>query len=96
MGCQCDFCINDNKVCVIEKHTHYLIQSKNSYYFPENFMPRETTSDWNEYLVPIGDNYNSDTLEFNKIFDPLCGSYKENYTSRRLREGGSFEFSYPI
>ena len=96
MGCQCDFCINDNKVCVIEKHMHYLIQSKNSYYFPENFMPRETTSDWNEYLVPIGDNYNSDTLEFNKIFDPLCGSYKENYTSRRLREGGSFEFSYPI
>ena len=42
MGCQCDFCINDNKVCVIEKHMHYLIQSKNSYYFPENFMPRQT------------------------------------------------------
>lgn len=96
MGCQCDTCINDQKICMVEKHMHYLIQFKNPHYFTENFMPRETVSNWNEYLVPIGNNYNSDTLEFNKIFDPLCGSYKENYTSKRLREGGKFEFSYPV
>lgn len=96
MGCQCDTCINDQEICMVEKHMHYLIQSRNSYYFSEHFMPKETVSNWNEYLVPIGNNYNSDTLEFNKIFDPLCGSYKENYTSKHLREGGTFEFSYPV
>lgn len=94
MGCQCDFCINDQKICVVEKHMHYLIQSRNSYYFSENFMPKETVSDWNEYLVPLYNHH--EILEFMKIFDPLCGSYKENFTSKRLREGGKFEFSYPL
>lgn len=94
MGCQCDTCINDQEICIVEKHMHYLIQYKNSYYFSEHFMPRETVSNWNEYLVPIGVHY--ETYNFNKIFDPLCGSYKENYTSKRLREGGEFEFSYPL
>ena len=65
-------------------------------YFSENFIVKETFSNWNEYLVPIGNNYDSDNIEFNKIYDPLCGSYKENYTSKRLREGGTFEFSYPL
>ena len=95
MGCQCDFCINDQEICMVEKHMHYLIQYRNSYYFPENFMPKSFT-EWNEYLMPIGDNYISDNIEFNKVFDPLCGSYKENYNSKRLREGGTFEFSYPL
>ena len=96
MGCQCETCLNDTEVCSVEKHMHYLIQSRNSYYFTENFMPRETVSDWNEYLVPIGSNYNNDNIQFTKVFDPLCGSYKENYTSKRLREGGKFEFNYPF
>lgn len=94
MGCQCDFCINDQEICIVEKHMHYLIQSRNSYYFSEYFMPKETVSDWNEYLVPFSNHY--ENYEFMKIFDPLCGSYKENYTTKRLREGGKFEFSYPL
>ena len=91
MGCQCDFCIKDTKVNIYEKHMHAFIQSQNPYYFPDKLAPRETISDWNEYLVPIGNN-----TEFMKVFDPLCGTYKENYTSKRLREGGKFEFSYPF
>ena len=93
MGCQCDFCLNDQEICAVEKHIHYLIQYRNSYYFSENFMPKSFT-EWNEYFFPI--SFKNDTSEFNKVFDPLCGSYKENYTSKRLREGGKFEFSYPL
>lgn len=93
MGCQCDFCINDTDINVIEKNMHYLIQYRNPYYFSDQFMPKSFT-DCNEYLVSIGD-INDEHLQFMKIFDPLCGSYKENYTSKRLREGGKFEFSYP-
>jgi hypothetical protein len=99
MGCQCDFCKNDTEICVVEKHIHYLIQYKNPYYFTDNFMPKELYSDWNEYLTPIGYSDNGEnfyTLQLMKVFDPLCGSYKENYTSKRLREGGKFEFSYPF
>ena len=95
MGCQCDFCMNDTELCAIEKHIYYLIQYRNPYYFPDKLMPSGPSSDWNEYLVPIG-NDNSEIYQFMKVFDPLCGSYKENYTSKRLREGGKFEFSYPI
>ena len=94
MGCQCDFCKSDEEICATEKHIHYLIQYRNSYYFSENFMPTSHT-EWNEYLIPIGDFNVNDSIQFNKVFDPLCGSYKENYTSKRLREGGNFEFSYP-
>lgn len=94
MGCQCDFCINDQEICPVEKHMHYLIQSRNSYYFSENFISPTYSSDWNEYLVPLANH--QENYEFIKIFDPLCGSYKENYTSKRLREGGKFEFSYPL
>ena len=95
MGCQCDFCKSDEEICATEKHIHYLIQYRNSYYFSENFMPTSHT-EWNEYLMPIGDFNVNDSIQFNKVFDPLCGSYKENYTSKRLREGGNLEFSYPI
>ena len=45
------------------------------------------------YITYFTDEEN---LQFMKVFDPLCGSYKENYTSKRLREGDKFEFSYPI
>lgn len=93
MGCQCKFCINDTDIDVVEKHMHYLIQSRNQYYFPDQLMPKSTSSDWNEHLVPIG--VNGEIFQFVKVFDPLCGSYKENYTSKRLREGDKFEFSYP-
>lgn len=95
MGCQCDFCKNDEEICAVEKHIHYLIQYRNSNYFPDKLMP-PSLSEWNEYLVPVTNNDISDSVQFNKVYDPLCGSYKENYTSKRLREGGSFEFSYPL
>ncbi len=95
MGCQCDFCKNDTEVDVVEKHIHYLIQYRNPYYFPDNFIERESSSDWNEYLVPVSPYPSDEDKILKKVFDPLCGSYKENYTSKRLREGGKFEFSYP-
>ena len=60
-------------------------------------MPNESISSWNEYLVPVYRNpFIDDNTILKKVFDPLCGSYKENYTSKRLREGGGFEFSYPF
>lgn len=93
MGCQCEFCKNDTQINIVEKHMHYLIQYRNSYYFTDKFMPKEYSGYWNEYLSPIGDWNN---IQFMKIFDPLCGSYKENYMSKNLREGGKFEFTYPI
>ena len=93
MGCQCDFCINDNNIDPILKHMHYLTQYRNNNYFTEVFMPSENSSKWNEYLYPINDN---DDTQYMKIFDPLCGSYKENKFTKRLREGYQFEFSYPI
>lgn len=96
MGCQCDFCLNDKEVCIVEKHIHYLIQYRNSYYFTDNIMPKESISSWNEYLVPISPHPFDEDKILKKIFDPLCGSYKENYTSKRLREGGKFDFSYPV
>lgn len=94
MGCQCEFCINDTDIDVVEKHMLALIQYRNPYYFPDKLMPKATSSDWNEYLVPIG-SHDDENIQFMKVFDPLCGSYKENYTSKRLREGDKFEFSYP-
>jgi len=95
MGCQCEFCKNDTTVDIVEKHIYYLFQYKNPYYFPDQLMPKSTSSDWNEFLVPINNCINNENLQFMKVFDPLCGSYKENYMSKRLREGGKFEFSYP-
>lgn len=91
MGCQCDFCKNDTEICTIEKHMHALIQYRNNNYFADVLMPQETSSQWNEYLCPIGNEY----INYNKIFDPLCGSYKENKFAKKLREGYKFKFSYP-
>jgi hypothetical protein len=93
MGCQCDFCINDNTIDPIVKHMHYLTQYRNNNYFNEVFIPSGNSSNWNEYIYPINDN---DDTQYMKIFDPLCGSYKENKFTKRLREGYQFEFSYPI
>ena len=94
MGCQCDFCKNDTIIPETEKHIHYLIQYRNSYYFPEKFISKSETSVHNEYLV--FKLINNEYFLLRKVFDPLCGSYKENYTSKRLREGGKFDFSYPV
>ena len=100
MGCQCDHCINDTEVDVIEKHMYSLIQYRTHYYF-KRLMPEETQSHWNEHVVPVvpvlpNPFQNFDEIQYIKIFDPLCGSYKEDSTSKRLREGGTFEFSYPF
>ena len=94
MGCQCDFCKENKEIDPIEKHMHYLIQYRNNNYFSEIFMEGQKARDsnWNEYIVPIDDNNN----HYMKIFDPLCGSYKENKFTKNLREGYKFEFSYPI
>ena len=51
MGCQCDFCKNDTIISETEKHIHYLIQYRNGYYFPEKFISKSYSSDYNEYLV---------------------------------------------
>ena len=96
MGCQCDFCLNDTKLTQMEKHCHYLSQYRHSAYFSVKFMPNETIGTWNEnisYPHNIITGFNSgNTLV--KIFDPLCGSYKENKTSKRLREGIPIQFNY--
>jgi len=87
MGCQCDFCLKDTNATIMEKHMHSLIQYRNSNYFADKIMPHETTGTWNERFILSGDT-------FVKVFDPLCGSYKENKFTKKLREGYKFEFSY--
>ena len=87
MGCQCDFCLKDTDTTIMEKHMHSLIQYRNSNYFNDKVMPYESSSYWNERFILSGE-----TLV--KVFDPLCGSYKENKFTKRLREGYKFEFSY--
>ena len=87
MGCQCNFCKKDEQITVMEKHMYYLIQYRNSNYFNDKRMPYESTSWWNERFILSGDT-------FVKVFDPLCGSYKENKFTKRLREGYKFEFNY--
>tara|TARA_Y100000817_G_scaffold170347_1_gene133101 strand:- start:2832 stop:3470 length:639 start_codon:yes stop_codon:yes gene_type:complete len=97
MGCQCNFCLNDNQITQMEKHMHYLLQYRDSSYFPDKFMPQETVGIWNEKLsyphnINNGFNYTSETLI--KTFDPLCGSYKENKINKKLREGNKIYFNY--
>ena len=86
MGCQCDFCINDTKISYTDKHCHSLIQYRHPEYFPDKFMPAETISFWNEHLI-----LKETTLI--KNFDPLCGSYKENKITKRLRQGYPIQFN---
>ena len=96
MGCQCDFCLNDTKLTQMEKHCHYLTQYRHSEYFTDKFMPYETIGIWNEKLSYPHNNINGfdpgNTLI--KVFDPLCGSYKENKINKRLREGIPIQFNY--
>ena len=87
MGCQCDYCHKDGKINIVEKHMHYLIQYRNPHYFADKVMPYETSGVWNERLILSGG-----TLI--KVFDPLCGSYKENKFTKKMREGYKFKFSY--
>ena len=93
MGCQCDSCINDNKISSIEKYCHYLIQYRNSNYFTDKVIPIETSSSWNEYLIYYCKSFEDDIVLLGKNYDPLCGSYKENKFSKKLREGTPFKFS---
>lgn len=96
MGCQCDFCLNDNSISEIEKHCHYLVQYRNSYYFEDKFMEncKSNSSNWNQYLVPIKTiNDINNYYHYNKVFDPLCGSYKENSFTKNLRNNTQFTFS---
>ena len=93
MGCQCEFCLNDNTISEIEKHCHYLVQYRNDNYFPDKFMPCETVSMWNEYYVYHFKSLIDPIKILGKNFDPLCGSYKENQFSKKLRNNILFEFS---
>jgi hypothetical protein len=77
----------------MEKHMHSLIQYRNSNYFTDKVMPYETTSSWNERIILSGGTTLSGGT-FVKVFDPLCGSYKENKFTKKMREGYVFEFSY--
>ena len=97
MGCQCDFCINDTETTIIEKHCHSLIQYKQGSYFTDKIMPYETCSHWNEKYILCGNLELPQTVSpgsLIKVFDPLCGSYKENKTTKRLREGYPIKFNY--
>ena len=88
MGCQCNFCLNDNQITQMEKHMHYLLQYRSSSYFPDKFMPQETFGIWNEKLsfpYNISNLFDFGGGTFNKTFDPLCGSYKENKITKNLR-----------
>jgi len=100
MGCQCSFCIEDTVVPIIEKHCHSLIQYRNPRYFSDNLMPHETSGIWNEKLLHpfIGVTFNGmlgvTSIKYaGKIFDPLCGSYKENIIAFKLRKGIPIHFS---
>ena len=79
--------IEDKKVTLKEKHMYSLIQYRNSNFFSDKRMPYESTSHWNERFTLSGET-------FVKTFDPLCGSYKENKFTKRLREGYEFTFDY--
>ena len=97
MGCQCDFCLQDSEIDPIEKHCHSLIQYRNSAYFTDKVMPYETIGHWNEKYILCG-NFELDDLTSSgsliKVYDPLCGSYKENKTTKRLREGYPIKFNH--
>jgi hypothetical protein len=86
MGCQCETCINDTSISLIEKQCHSLIQYRNSAYFSDNLMPEETTGWWNYNITPYGV----------KVFDPLHGSYKENNIKRKLREKIPIQFDISL
>jgi len=89
MGCQCDSCITDEEVDIMEKYMHSLIQYRNPCYFKGCIAVNEDVGLWNEYLIFCGQ-----TLV--KVFDPLRGSYKENQFTKNMREGYKFEFSYIV
>jgi|TARA_B110000208_G_scaffold128855_1_gene156552 hypothetical protein len=92
MGCQCSFCINDEEVPLMEKHCHSLVQYRNPWYFSDKFMPYETSSLWNENLVHPSMGTTLVPAKVIKIFDPLCGSYKENKIGFKLRKGLPIHF----
>tara|TARA_Y100001958_G_C21114245_1_gene460285 strand:- start:370 stop:1011 length:642 start_codon:yes stop_codon:yes gene_type:complete len=98
MGCQCEFCIKNESINPIEKHCHYLIQNRNSAYFPDKFMPESTSGTWNENLSFSNSNsinhmnYHTGTLI--KTFDPLYGSYKENKITKKLRQAKQYKSGY--
>ena len=85
MGCQCDSCLNDTEVPLINKHCHSLIQYRNPAYFADVFMPSEFTGDWNDHYSFAGPTVV-------KVFDPLCDSYKERSFTRKLRTGETIAF----
>ena len=100
MGCQCDFCTTNTDIDIIEKHCHSLIQHRSPSYFTDKVMPYETIGHWNEKYIlcgnlelqPLQQPVSSGSLI--KIFDPLCGSYKENKMTKRLREGYPIKFNH--
>jgi len=85
LGCQCSFCLNETITSQAEKHCHYLVQYRDPDYFYYK-MPEESISYWNNHYILYGDT-------ITKIYDPLCGSYKENLLLKKLREGSSIRFS---
>ena len=94
MGCQCTFCLGDNEIDTMEKHCHSLIQHRKPSYFSDNLMPEETIGHWNENNILSGHHHHNDTTSCTlvKIFDPLCGSYKENNITKKLRTGEPIHF----
>jgi len=96
LGCQCDFCLNESNVEPIEKHMHALMQYRNSSYFSDKMMPCETVSWWNEKYVLSG--ISESTMAPSpgyliKIYDPLCGTYKESGITKKLKSDKPLYFT---
>ena len=92
MGCQCTFCLDDNEIDSMEKHCHSLLQYRKPSYFSDNLMPEETIGHWNENNILSGHHNNDTQRTLIKIYDPLCGSYKENHIIKKLRTGDPIHF----
>ena len=90
--------LKNESVDPIEKHCHYLIQHRNSAYFPDKFMPESTSGTWNENLSFSNSNsinhMNYHTGALIKTFDPLYGSYKENTITKKLRIAKQYKSGY--
>ena len=63
-----------------------------------NYITKCYTSIFEKTVIKAIDNiingFNFGGGTFIKTFDPLCGSYKENKITKKLREGNKIYFNY--
>ena len=90
MGCQCNFCQKYENTYIEYCHCAYYTQSKSlnpdeSIY--NTMISNSYYSYWNDYYSLTDESYIQ-----GKIYDPLCGSYKESSMSRKLKSKDPLEF----